>query len=119
MKIDKTSWLISQKTCIRMYPRFADFINNSDVFFYIFFQLLKDTQLLFIVAALLVVDVSIIGLWVSLDPMHRSVTNFTSVVSLFLIRIAPFPPGSWKSVNASTNTTSTPRWKLFSQINFL
>ncbi|CAH1778015.1 unnamed protein product [Owenia fusiformis] len=44
-------------------------------------KLLKDKQLLFIIGALLIVDVIVISLWVLVDPMYKSVSNFTIVSS--------------------------------------
>ncbi|XP_064637529.1 gamma-aminobutyric acid type B receptor subunit 2-like isoform X2 [Lineus longissimus] len=44
-------------------------------------KLLKDKQLLFIVGALLIVDIFIISLWAIVDPMQRQVLNFTEEIS--------------------------------------
>ena len=44
-------------------------------------QLLRDKQLLFIIAGLLAVDTLIIILWVTIDPMKRHITSFPDEVS--------------------------------------
>ena len=43
--------------------------------------MLKDKQLLIIIIALLILDAVIISLWIMIDPMDRTVTNFTIEVS--------------------------------------
>lgn len=51
-------------------------------------QLLKDKQLLFIIGALLVIDSSILLVWVCVDPMHRQIANLTVGVSpSFVIKL--------------------------------
>ncbi|XP_033742389.1 gamma-aminobutyric acid type B receptor subunit 2-like [Pecten maximus] len=40
-------------------------------------KLLKDKQLLFIIGALLVIDSSILIVWIFVDPMHRQIANLT------------------------------------------
>lgn len=50
--------------------------------FFVSFQLLKDKQLLFIIGALLIVDSVIVSVWVFIDPMYRTVLNFTQEVRI-------------------------------------
>lgn len=45
------------------------------------FQLLQDTQLIFLICMLLVIDVVVVTLWVSLDPMQRHLQNLTLEIS--------------------------------------
>ncbi|XP_025266425.1 gamma-aminobutyric acid type B receptor subunit 1 isoform X2 [Camponotus floridanus] len=44
-------------------------------------KLLQDTQLIFLICMLLVIDVVVVTLWVSLDPMQRHLQNLTLEIS--------------------------------------
>lgn len=44
-------------------------------------QLLQDTQLIFLICILLVIDVVVVTLWVILDPMQRHLQNLTLEIS--------------------------------------
>ncbi|XP_036364248.1 uncharacterized protein LOC115218300 [Octopus sinensis] len=44
-------------------------------------KLLRDKQLLFIIGALLVLDISLISVWIVVDPMHQVKTNLSSQLS--------------------------------------
>ncbi|KYN06530.1 Gamma-aminobutyric acid type B receptor subunit 2 [Cyphomyrmex costatus] len=44
-------------------------------------QLLQDTQLIFLICMLLVIDVVVVTLWVILDPMQRHLQNLTLEIS--------------------------------------
>ncbi|GAB1608878.1 gamma-aminobutyric acid type B receptor subunit 1-like [Argonauta hians] len=44
-------------------------------------KLLRDKQLLFIIGALLTLDISLISVWIVVDPMHQVKTNLSSQLS--------------------------------------
>jgi len=66
-----------------------DWLRESFLFTYVTFscmkflyvlyipQLLKDTQLMTLIMALLLIDVIIVTSWASFDPMHRHLNNLT------------------------------------------
>lgn len=56
------------------------YINRRDLSLCIF-QLLQDTQLIFLICMLLVIDVVVVTLWVILDPMQRHLQNLTLEIS--------------------------------------
>jgi len=56
------------------------YINRKDLSLCTF-QLLQDTQLIFLICMLLVIDVVVVTLWVSLDPMQRHLQNLTLEIS--------------------------------------